>query len=329
MISGGGWLAINPIRITSISGCCSAFLTICRSRCSSRRFEPLASRHGALRLRFRRPDSSGWRQRYDSHADGFGVETLAVAGEAELQREVSRVQASLDLEHGTGSRARRSSRAPAARRGCLIAIHHLAVDGVSWRILCDDLVTACQQLRRGQAARLPARTAPYWAWAEASGPGAVFAAGHSGESPRPAARTRTRNTSPGARRRRDPRAARGGPARAPRADRRGDPRRLGAGAGRRPPALRNRSLTSSVTERDQASSVDVTGRSGWFTEIHAVTIAVDRAAGPGAALARAQALRSDPSLPGPADARHRAELPSARSISCSPRTRAGRWLTPA
>ncbi|WP_405567359.1 amino acid adenylation domain-containing protein [Streptomyces sp. NBC_01167] len=37
----------------------------------------------------------------------------------------------------------------------LIALHHLAVDGVSWRILLPDLAAAWQQIRDGQAPRLP------------------------------------------------------------------------------------------------------------------------------------------------------------------------------
>src|SRR5207237_4775629 len=40
-------------------------------------------------------------------------------------------------------------------------IHHLVVDGVSWRILSDDLTTACEQLLAGKAVRLPARSTSF------------------------------------------------------------------------------------------------------------------------------------------------------------------------
>ncbi|HEX9426136.1 MAG TPA: condensation domain-containing protein, partial [Candidatus Polarisedimenticolia bacterium] len=43
--------------------------------------------------------------------------------------------------------------------------HHLAVDGVSWRVLLEDLETACRQLARGEAVRLPAKTTSFRAWA--------------------------------------------------------------------------------------------------------------------------------------------------------------------
>src|SRR5262249_47951112 len=44
--------------------------------------------------------------------------------------------------------------------------HHLAVDGVSWRILLEDLESAYQQLMRGKDIRLPAKTTSYQQWAE-------------------------------------------------------------------------------------------------------------------------------------------------------------------
>jgi non-ribosomal peptide synthase protein (TIGR01720 family) len=47
----------------------------------------------------------------------------------------------------------------------LWVIHHLAVDGVSWRILLDELWTAYQQLRRGEPIRLPPVPAQFQDWA--------------------------------------------------------------------------------------------------------------------------------------------------------------------
>jgi hypothetical protein len=40
------------------------------------------------------------------------------------------------------------------------------VDGVSWRILLEDLQTAYQQLRAGEAVKLPAKTTSFKRWAE-------------------------------------------------------------------------------------------------------------------------------------------------------------------
>ena len=54
------------------------------------------------------------------------------------------------------------------RLGSSSSIHHLAVDGVSWRILLEDLETACRQVAAGgpAALRLPAKTTSFQEWAE-------------------------------------------------------------------------------------------------------------------------------------------------------------------
>ena len=47
-----------------------------------------------------------------------------------------------------------------------LAIHHLAVDGVSWRILVPDLAAAWQATAAGQAVTLPPRGTSFRDWAE-------------------------------------------------------------------------------------------------------------------------------------------------------------------
>src|SRR5262249_35472113 len=47
----------------------------------------------------------------------------------------------------------------------LLAMHHLAVDGVSWRILMEDLQSAYDDLCEGKSVELPARTTTYQEWA--------------------------------------------------------------------------------------------------------------------------------------------------------------------
>ncbi len=53
------------------------------------------------------------------------------------------------------------------RAGLLwLSIHHLAVDGVSWRILVPDLAAAWQLVAAGQAVKLPPRGTSFRDWAE-------------------------------------------------------------------------------------------------------------------------------------------------------------------
>ncbi|MGE0865930.1 MAG: amino acid adenylation domain-containing protein, partial [Vicinamibacterales bacterium] len=46
----------------------------------------------------------------------------------------------------------------------LLTAHHLIIDGVSWRILLDDLQLVLGQLESGETPSLPLRSAPYAAW---------------------------------------------------------------------------------------------------------------------------------------------------------------------
>lgn len=48
-----------------------------------------------------------------------------------------------------------------------ICIHHLTIDGVSWRVLLEDLMSAYGQYTMSQTIELPRKTASYQLWAEA------------------------------------------------------------------------------------------------------------------------------------------------------------------
>ena len=51
----------------------------------------------------------------------------------------------------------------------LLVIHHLLVDGISWRILIEDLQRMCEDLHLGKSIdrfRLPAKTSSFKQWAE-------------------------------------------------------------------------------------------------------------------------------------------------------------------
>jgi NRPS condensation-like uncharacterized protein len=48
----------------------------------------------------------------------------------------------------------------------LIVIHHLAVDGVSWRILLESLQKGYEQLERGDEVRLPREMISFGQWSD-------------------------------------------------------------------------------------------------------------------------------------------------------------------
>jgi non-ribosomal peptide synthase protein (TIGR01720 family) len=76
------------------------------------------------------------------------------------------LQASLNLAHGPLIRVALFDLGAGQPGRLLIIIHHLAIDGVSWRILLEDLQTAYQQLDQGQPIRLPAKTGSFQQWAK-------------------------------------------------------------------------------------------------------------------------------------------------------------------
>jgi amino acid adenylation domain-containing protein/non-ribosomal peptide synthase protein (TIGR01720 family) len=123
--------------------------------------------HDALRLRYRQVDGR-WQQWYEAVSTGelpFHSEDLGHLLQAQVLRERADFwQASLNLE--TGPLVRFVLFHLGSESRLLWCIHHLAVDGVSWRILLEDLRTAYYQAAAGRPIRLPAKTSSFKTWAE-------------------------------------------------------------------------------------------------------------------------------------------------------------------
>ncbi|MBC3414354.1 hypothetical protein HU720_23965, partial [Pseudomonas sp. SWRI51] len=83
----------------------------------------------------------------------------------EIEATCEEAQRSLDLAEGPLLRAVLIALADGTQR-LLLVIHHLVVDGVSWRVLLEDLHTAYRQALTGQAPKLPAKTTAFKAWGE-------------------------------------------------------------------------------------------------------------------------------------------------------------------
>ncbi len=96
----------------------------------------LVATHGALRLSFTRSEGR-WQQRYRARENADLLWHSSVT-RAELPALADEAQASLSLDAGPLLRAVLADLAEGGQR-LLLVIHHLAVDGVSWRILLDDL----------------------------------------------------------------------------------------------------------------------------------------------------------------------------------------------
>ena len=84
---------------------------------------------------------------------------------AAIETTATQLQASLNLSDGPIIRVTLFHLGNHQPNRLLIIIHHLAVDGVSWRILLEDLITAYQQLSRGETIQLSAKTTSFKDWA--------------------------------------------------------------------------------------------------------------------------------------------------------------------
>jgi len=122
----------------------------------------LVQHHPALRTRYRR-EQHGWKQKVEPFANWSDLRVSRPVNEkpetleASMSREAAVAQSSLDPASGDVVRAVYLDQLELEPK-LLITIHHLAVDGVSWRILLEDLATAVEQLRVGQGIQLTPTT---------------------------------------------------------------------------------------------------------------------------------------------------------------------------
>jgi aryl carrier-like protein len=121
----------------------------------------LVSYHDALRIRFRRGEV--WSQEYQSSIVLPGVKRLDVRGRSELELEgmLTEWQSGFDIEKGPMFQVGYLYGYEDGSARIYFALHHLIVDGVSWRILAQDL----RVLYGG--GKLPVKGSSYRQWVAA------------------------------------------------------------------------------------------------------------------------------------------------------------------
>jgi non-ribosomal peptide synthase protein (TIGR01720 family) len=134
----------------------------------------LLKHHEEFNLRFRKEDEEWqqWMADVDSQ-EGALLQRVNLEGKSELEQRriikeiTTELQSSLDIEKGPVLRAALFDYGREQGQRLFITIHHLVVDGVSWRILLEDLEKTYRQIKKGEAVQLPEKTSSYQAWAEA------------------------------------------------------------------------------------------------------------------------------------------------------------------
>ncbi|MDQ0045096.1 non-ribosomal peptide synthetase [Variovorax boronicumulans] len=132
-----------------------------------RALEAVVTHHDAFRLRFTPGAGGEWTQRYEDDSANHLQELLWVRKArdgAQIEALCDEAQRSLDIERGVLLRALAIEVEDGSQR-LLLAINHLAIDGVSWRILLEDLGAAYEAGAQGVNIALPEKTSSYKDWA--------------------------------------------------------------------------------------------------------------------------------------------------------------------
>ncbi|MFQ4145490.1 amino acid adenylation domain-containing protein [Chlorogloeopsis sp. ULAP02] len=131
----------------------------------------LLAHHDALRLRFR-PTANRW-ESFNADVEleipftKFDFSHLPQEQQkAAIEIKATELQATLNLSNSSLVRVALFDLGSQQNSRLLIIIHHLAVDGISWRILLSDLQTVIENIQQGQAIQLPAKTTSFKRWSE-------------------------------------------------------------------------------------------------------------------------------------------------------------------
>lgn len=132
-------------------------------------FTFLVSHHDALRLRFKK-NNDGYTQFY---SDDYAVDITKInlahnADNEQVEKICSSIQATLNIEDGPILKVVLFT---GGTQDCIyqlfIVIHHLIIDGISWRILFEDFACLYELIKEQKPLCLPNKTSSYAVWGEA------------------------------------------------------------------------------------------------------------------------------------------------------------------
>ncbi|MDC8758073.1 non-ribosomal peptide synthetase [Janthinobacterium fluminis] len=127
-------------------------------------FAAVLEHHDGLRTRYSKVGGQWQASIGAAGATPFRLQRCRLPADAgELGQALAQHQRMLNIETGPLLKAVHFDGAGGAL--LLVVVHHLVVDGVSWRILLDDLLHAYAALAAGRALALPAKTASFQQWA--------------------------------------------------------------------------------------------------------------------------------------------------------------------
>lgn len=133
--------------------------------------DEIVQHHDSLRFRYV-SKKGNVTQRYEPHDETTRIPVTAYQLEikpedlaSELEKRATKIQQTINLTQGPIAQVALFNTA-FGDQYLLIIVHHLAVDGVSWRIILEDIELLLDQVHENQELSLPAKTSSYQDWAK-------------------------------------------------------------------------------------------------------------------------------------------------------------------
>ncbi len=156
--------------------------TRCRKETIEKILNVIVDHHDCLRLRLKN-EGGEWSQRYKKAGeDPVVVETIdlrdlsAEKASAAITETCSKIQGSLNISEGPIIKAALFTGHADGQERLFIAVHHIGIDMVSWRIIIEDFHALYDKITAGEEPVLTVKTSSYRQWAEVLGKFEVSAA---------------------------------------------------------------------------------------------------------------------------------------------------------
>ncbi|TLQ42863.1 non-ribosomal peptide synthetase [Streptomyces marianii] len=135
-----------------------------------RALDAVVTHHDALRMRYTRQGTE-WIQEYGGGAPAQPLTVRDLSALADEERDAAlhdaalAAQRSLDLMSGVLAKGVFFRLGPSRLPRLFLTVHHLVMDGVSWRVVLEDLATAYAQLAEGRTVDLGVKSSSCQQWA--------------------------------------------------------------------------------------------------------------------------------------------------------------------
>jgi amino acid adenylation domain-containing protein/non-ribosomal peptide synthase protein (TIGR01720 family) len=130
-------------------------------------FKKIQEHHDALRMTYKEENGeiiqTNHGLEYPFSLQAYDLRNRGNAGQA-IEAGANQVQAGIDLEKGPLMKLALFHLDNGDR--LLIVIHHLVIDGISWRILFEDIDTLYRQYKKGENLELPPKSDSFKLWSE-------------------------------------------------------------------------------------------------------------------------------------------------------------------